>query len=284
MSDRVTTKTIRQMKQEGKKITMLTAYDFTTAAIMDETGIDMILIGDSLGMVVLGYDSTLPVKLEDVIYHTKAVTRAVKRALVVGDMPFMTYQVDKKEAVRNAGCFLQEGGAQAVKLEGGVEIAETVEKVVKAGIPVQGHIGLTPQSIHQFGSYRARGRTYEQAEKLLKDAMALEEAGVFSIVLECIPFKLAAIITKSVTVPTIGIGAGPYCDGQVLVTPDMLGYTGLVSPKFVKKYACLEEETRKAINHYIQDVQQDKFPTEEHSYGIDEEIIRRLKTKWSRSK
>lgn len=278
MSERVTTATIRQMKQEGKKISMLTAYDFMTAKIMDEAGIEMILIGDSLGMVVLGYDSTLPVKLEDVLYHTKAVTRAVTRALVIGDMPFLTYQIDEKEAVRNAGRFLQEGGAKAVKLEGGVEMAETVEKVVKTGIPVQGHIGLTPQSIHQLGSYKARGRTAEQAKKLIEDAKALEKAGVFSIVLECIPYKLAKVITESVSVPTIGIGAGPYCDGQVLVTPDMLGYTGLVTPKFVKKYTDFDGETRRAVSEYVQDVRQGKFPTEEHSYGIDEEIIKRLKT------
>lgn len=273
MSEKVTTATIRQMKQEGRKISMLTAYDFMTAKILDEAGVDMILIGDSLGMVVLGYESTLPVKLEDVLYHTKAVTRAVKRALVIGDMPFLTYQVDKKEAAHNAGRFLQEGGAQAVKLEGGVEMAETVEKLVKIGIPVQGHIGLTPQSINQLGSYKARGRTLKQAKKLVKDAKALEEAGVFSIVLECIPFRLAQVITETVTVPTIGIGAGPYCDGQVLVTPDLLGYTGLVTPRFVKKYAELEKETRRAFSEYVEDVQRERFPTEEHSYGIDEEII-----------
>ncbi|GAG18001.1 unnamed protein product, partial [marine sediment metagenome] len=234
---RVSITQIREMKQKGEKIAMLTAYDYATAKLIDGAGIPLILVGDSLGMVVLGYESTIPVTMDEMIHHTKAVVRGTTRALVVGDMPFMTYQVSIDDALRNAARFIQEGGAQAVKLEGGESMAETVKRIVSSGIPVMGHIGLTPQSIHQLGGFKVMGKTLEAAIRLMNDAKALDEAGVFAIVLECVPEPLSKLITEKVSVPTIGIGAGKYCDGQVQVISDLLGlYTDFV-PKHAKQYA-----------------------------------------------
>ncbi len=274
--EKVTTATIRRMKEEGVPITMLTAYDYSLAKMVDEAGIDMILVGDSLGNVVLGYDSTLPVTMEDMLHHVKAVCRGVSHALVVADMPFMSYQVSAEDALRNAGRFLKETGAQAVKLEGGREVAETVRRIVDAGIPVVGHIGLTPQSVHQLGGYRVQGRDEEAARRLVEDARILEEAGVFSIVLECVPAPLARFITQEVKVATIGIGAGPHCDGQVLVLHDMLGMYPRPSPRFVKKYASLHEQIAAALAAYRTEVKERVFPGPEHSFSMSEEVIKRL--------
>jgi len=263
---RVTTATVRDMKKKGDKISMLTAYDYPTAAAMDEAGIDLILVGDSLGMVVLGYDSTLPVTMEDMIHHTKAVTRAVNRAMVIGDMPFMSYQVSVEEAVRNAGRFMQEAGAHGVKLEGGREVAEVTRRIAQAGIPVMGHIGLTPQSVHQLGGYKVQGKDHPSATKLLEDAKILEDAGAFSIVLECVPAQLAEKITASLSMSTIGIGGGLHCDGQVLVVHDMLGLFERFTPKFVKKYTNLNVQIKGAVTQYIDEVKKGTFPGPEHSF------------------
>jgi 3-methyl-2-oxobutanoate hydroxymethyltransferase len=263
------------MKEKKERITMLTAYDYLTAKILDECGVEILLVGDSLGMVVLGYENTLPVSFEDVLYHTKAVARGAKRAMVVADMPFLTYQVSREEALRNAGRYLKEGGAQGVKMEGGVEMAEMIEKVVKTGIPVMGHIGLTPQSVHQLGGFKVQGSDLEKAKKLIEDAKALNEAGVFSIVLECVPFQLAQKITEIVSVPTIGIGAGPHCDGQVLVIHDLLGFSDRV-PKFVKKYASFKGEMEKAVENYVAEVKEGKFPQREHSYSLKEGVLKAI--------
>lgn len=268
---KVTVNTLREMKEKKERITMLTAYDYLTAKILDECGVEVLLVGDSLGMVVLGYETTLPVTLEDVLYHTRAVSRGAKRAMVVADMPFLTYQTSKVEALKNAGRFLQEGGAQAVKVEGGAEMAETVEFLVKRGIPVMGHIGLTPQSVHQLGGFKVQGRSIEQARKLLLDARSLEEAGAFSLVLECLPYLLAQLITGKTRIPTVGIGAGPYCDGQVLVIQDLLGYFETV-PRFVKRYASLGEEVKRAVEKYIKEVKEGSFPTSEHSYPLADDV------------
>lgn len=273
---RVTISQIREMKQKGEKIPMLTAYDYATARLIDETGVPLILVGDSLGMVVLGYDSTIPVTIEEMLHHTRAVARGTKQALVIGDMPFMTYHTSISDAIYNAGRFLKEGGAQAVKLEGGESMAEVVHRIVQCGIPVQGHIGLTPQSIHQLGGFKVQGRSPEAAVRLVKDALALEEAGAFSIVLECIPTPLARIITQKVKVPTIGIGAGPYCDGQVQVISDLLGlYTDFV-PKHAKQYAKLFDVIKKATGDFITEVQQGTFPTEKQGFAMDESILEGL--------
>lgn len=272
---RVTVNALKEMKERKERITMLTAYDYLMAKILDECGVEILLVGDSLGMVVLGYENTLPVSFEDVLYHTRAVARGAQRAMVVADMPFLTYQVNKEEALRNAGLYLKEGGAQGVKMEGGVEMAETIEKVVKAGIPVMGHIGLTPQAVHQLGGFKVQGGDVEKAKKLIEDAKALDEAGVFSLVLECVPYPLAKRITELVSVPTIGIGAGPYCDGQVLVIQDLLGFSERV-PKFVKKYASLKNEVEKAVKDYIGEVKEEKFPQLEHSYSMKEEVLKAL--------
>ena len=274
--EKVTTATIRRMKEEGVPIAMLTAYDYSLARMVDEAGIDMILVGDSLGNVVLGYDSTIPVTMEDMLHHVKAVCRGVSRALVVADMPFMSYQVSAEDALRNAGRFLKETGARAVKLEGGREVAQTVRRIVDAGIPVMGHIGLTPQSVHQLGGYRVQGRDEETAKKLVEDARILEEAGVFSLVLECVPAPLARFITQEVNVATIGIGAGPHCDGQVLVLHDMLGMYPRPSPRFVKKYASLHEQIAAALAAYREEVRERTFPGPEHSFGMPEEVLKRL--------
>jgi len=274
---RVSITQIRGMKQKGERIAMLTAYDYATAKLIDEAGIPLILVGDSLGMVVLGYESTIPVTMDEMIHHTKAVVRGTTRALVVGDMPFMTYQVSVDDALRNAARFIQEGGAQAVKLEGGENVAETVKRVVSSGIPVMGHIGLTPQSIHQLGGFKVVGKTTEAAIRLMNDAKALDEAGVFAIVLECVPKPLSKLITEKVSVPTIGIGAGKYCDGQVQVISDLLGlYTDFV-PKHAKQFARLFEIIKSATADYIAEVQTGAFPTEKQSYAMDKSVLAELK-------
>lgn len=274
--DKVTTATIRRMKAEGKPITMLTAYDYSLAKMVDAAGIDMILVGDSLANVMLGYDSTLPVTMEDMIHHVKAVCRGATRAMVVADMPFLSYQVSVEEAVRNAGRFLKETDAQAVKLEGGREVVDVVRKIVDAGIPVMGHLGLTPQSIHQLGAFKVQGKDEQAAKKLIDDARALEGAGVFSIVLECVPAQLAKMVTEMLKVATIGIGAGPYCDGQVLVIHDMLGLYPRTSPKFVKKYVNLQEDIAAALKQYKEEVEERSFPGPEHSFSMSEEVLARL--------
>jgi 3-methyl-2-oxobutanoate hydroxymethyltransferase len=265
---KVTTATFREKKASGKKITMLTAYDFPTARLVDEAGIDSILVGDSLGMVVLGYETTLAVTMEDMLHHTKAVTRAAKRALVVADMPFLSYHHSPSQALTNAGRFIQEAGAQAVKLEGGRERAETVRFLVEAGIPVVGHIGLTPQLILQFGGFKVQGKEEAAARKLIDDAISLADAGAFAIVLECVPVALAREITASVSIPTIGIGAGPDCDGQVLVINDLLGLYGGHCPKFVKQYAQLSQHIEMALKQFQADVESGAFPEQKHCYGV----------------
>ena len=265
-TDRVTSTVIRDMKKKGEKITVLTAYDYPTALVVDEAGVDIILVGDTLGMVVLGYDSTLPVTMDDMIHHTKAVARAAKHAMVIGDMPFMSYQVSVEDAMYNAGRFLQEAGAQGVKFEGGREMSILTRKLTSAGIPVMAHIGLTPQSVHQFGGYRVQGKEDEAAKTILEDAKILEDAGAFSIVLECIPAKLAKMVTESLSIPTIGIGAGVDCDGQVLVIHDMLGLFERFTPKFVKRYCNMNEQMKTAVKQYCEEVSGGVFPEKKHSF------------------
>ncbi|MBE0481546.1 MAG: 3-methyl-2-oxobutanoate hydroxymethyltransferase [Dehalococcoidia bacterium] len=270
---------IREMKDKGEKIAMLTAYDYSTAKLIDKAGIPLILVGDSLGMVVLGYESTIPVTMDEMIHHTKAVVRGASQALVIGDMPFMTYQVSVEDALRNAARFIQEGGAQAVKLEGGEMMAETVKRLVACGIPVMGHIGLTPQSIHQFGGFKVMGKTPEAAIRLMNDAKALSDAGAFAIVLECVPEPLSKLITERIPVPTIGIGAGKFCDGQVQVINDLLGlYTDFV-PKHAKQYARLFEVIGNALSEYLAEVKSGTFPTEKQSYAMDESVLAELAKK-----
>ena len=262
----VTTTALIAMKQKGVKITALTAYDAPTAKLLNEAGIDVILCGDSLGMVKLGHESTLPVTIEDILHHTKAVKRGNDRALLVADMPFLSYEVDVKEGVRNAGRLIKEGGAAAVKLEGGMEIAPVVKELLRVNIPVMGHLGLTPQAVHRLGGYKVQGRKPQDAEKMLTDARILEAAGAFAIVLECIPPKLAGEITRKVGIPTIGIGAGPETDGQILVVDDMLGMTEQ-SLKFVKRYAELRPQMSKAVAAYCREVREGAFPAAEHSFA-----------------
>jgi 3-methyl-2-oxobutanoate hydroxymethyltransferase len=264
--DKVTVPKIISMKEKGEKISMITAYDFTGAKIVDEAGIDIILIGDSLGMVMQGKSSTLPVTIEDVIYHTRMVKNGTERALVVGDMPFMSYQVSVEQAVQNAGRLVQEGGAEAIKLEGGREFTDRIKAIVSCGIPVMGHLGLTPQSINIFGRYRVRGKEQKEAKRIIEDAKYLQEAGVFSIVLEAVPLPVAKEITENVNIPTIGIGASKFCDGQVLVFHDLLGLFEEFKPKFVKRYAHLKQDAVKAVRQYIDEVKKGIFPDEEHSY------------------
>ena len=267
---KVTTLSLRQKKDRGEIITMLTAYDYPTALAMDQAGIDAILVGDSLAMVVLGYENTLPVTMEEMLHHSRAVARGAKSALLIGDMPFMSYQVSVEEATRNAGRFLQQGGMDAVKLEGGRERADAVRSITSAGIPVMGHIGLTPQSINQLGGFRAQGKTAIAARRLVEDALVLEEAGCFSLVLESVPARLAELISKKISIPTIGIGAGVGCDGQVLVTHDLLGLFERFTPKFVKKYADFHHEMQKAFTDYIEDVETKRFPAQEHTVEMDD--------------
>jgi len=263
---KITILDIYKKKAEGRKITMLTAYDYPTAQIVDQAGIDMILVGDSLGMVVQGVSSTLPVTMDEMIYHTKMVSRGAVSAMVVGDMPFLSYQTQKAEAVRNAGRFLKEAGAEAVKLEGGTQMAEAIRTIVDAGIPVMAHIGLTPQYMHTLGGFKVQGKDEATREKILADARSVQDAGAFSVVLEAMPASLAKEIQTMLNIPTIGIGAGPDCDGQVLVLHDLLGLFDRFTPKFVKKYVNLKDQALKAVKEYKQDVENGKFPSEEHSF------------------
>jgi len=268
---KVTTRTYQLKKRRGEVITMLTAYDYPVALAVDRAGIDSILVGDSLGMVVLGYENTLPVTMGDMLHHCRAVARGAKHALLIGDMPFMSYQVSVEEAVRNAGRFLQEAGMDAVKLEGGRERADAIRAIVAAGIPVMGHLGLTPQSVHQLGGFRAQGRTAGAAARLLDDALILQEAGCFGVVLECVPARLAGLVSRRLEIATIGIGAGVECDGQVLVTHDLLGLFDRFTPKFVKKYADLHGEIARALSAYRDDAEARTFPASEHSVAMEDE-------------
>ncbi len=271
-----TVATFRKAKEEGKKITMLTAYDYSTAGLLDSAGINGILVGDSLGNVMLGYEDTISVTMEDMIHHGAAVARGAKNALVVIDMPFMSYQASVYDAVVNAGRLMKEGRANAVKLEGGIEVVSQIQAIVQAGIPVMGHLGLTPQSINAFGGYKVQGKDEQAARKLLEDARALEAAGAFAVVLECVPAALAELVSKEISIPTIGIGAGAGCDGQILVYQDMLGLYSDFTPKFAKRYAELGAAMQEAFQAYIQEVEQGTFPAEEHCYGISNEVIEKL--------
>ncbi len=271
MSDKVTLHELQAMKERGEPITMLTAYDYPTAVMLDQAGIDIALVGDSLGMVVHGFETTLPVTMDMMILHTQAVRRGLKRAFLVGDMPFMSYQAGFSDALRNAGRFLSEAGADAVKLEGGLHMATTVSTLVTAGIAVMGHIGLTPQSVSAFGGFKTQGKSAEAARKLIEDARALEDAGAFAIVLESIPARLAEVVTEQVRIPTIGIGAGAGCDGQVLVTHDLLGLFDRHTPKFVRKYANLNEIMRGAFEQYKAEVRARTFPAPEHTYAMPDD-------------
>ena len=266
MKDKVTIHTLKKLKTAGQKICMVTAYDATFARILDQAGADVLLVGDSLGMVVQGNDSTLPVTMDQMVYHSKAVTRGAQRAHVVGDLPFMSYQATWEEAVRNAGRLVSEGGVGSVKLEGGAEFCEVVQRISKASIPVMGHIGLTPQSVHKMGGYVVQGRDEETARKLVDDAVALEQAGIYALVLEGVPLELAKQITARLTIPTIGIGAGKHCDGQVLVCYDLLGMNPDFKPKFVKRYANLHEGMTAAAQAFFSEVREQKFPDEDHSF------------------
>lgn len=268
-----TSVTFKDAKKNGEKLTMLTAYDYTTARLIDEAGVNSILVGDSLGMVVLGYDDTLSVTMDDMIHHSRAVARGAKNALVITDMPFMSYQTSVYDAVVNAGRLVKEGKAQAVKLEGGAEFCEHIKAIVNASIPVCAHIGLTPQSINAFGGFKVQGKGRQAAQKLLDEARAVEEAGAFAVVLECVPAKLAEKISQSISIPTIGIGAGAGCDGQVLVYQDMLAMYPNFKPKFVKQYAQIGSTMKDAFSQYISDVKSGAFPSEEHTFAIDDEII-----------
>ncbi len=276
MKNKFTVSSFLQAKANKEKITMLTAYDYSMAKIVNDAGIDAILVGDSLGMVVQGYESTLEVTMDDMIYHCRAVARGAENALIVGDMPFLSYHISVEEAVRNAGRLVQEGKAHAVKLEGGVDQVDNVTAIVKAQIPVMGHIGLTPQSVNLFGGFKVQGKDTAQAQKVIDDALALEAAGVFAIVLEGIPERLATLITQKISVPTIGIGAGRYCDGQVLVIHDLLGMYSGQSPKFSKRYAALNETIKDSVTTYITEVKSAKFPEEKHTFTIDDAVIAAL--------
>lgn len=271
-----TTVTFKKAKEEKTKLTMLTAYDYSFAKLMDEAGVNSILVGDSVGMVCLGYEDTLPVTMEDMIHHTAAVSRGAANALVVADMPFMSYQTSVYDAVVNAGRLIKEGHAQAVKLEGGFEVTEQIKAIVSASIPVVAHIGLTPQSVNAFGGFKVQGKNQEAAQKLLDEARAVEKAGAFAVVLECVPEKLASKISQELSIPTIGIGAGAGCDGQVLVYQDMLGLFSDFTPKFVKKFANVGEIVSGAFRDYIKEVQEGSFPAKEHTFKMDDEVIDHL--------
>ncbi|MFH0763495.1 MAG: 3-methyl-2-oxobutanoate hydroxymethyltransferase [Candidatus Omnitrophota bacterium] len=275
---------LQAKKREGKKITMLTAYDYPMARLVDEAGIDAILVGDSVGMVVLGYDSTVPVTMDEMIHHAKAVRRGTKYAFLIGDMPFMSYQVSTEEAVRNAGRFMKEAGCDAVKLEGGDEVLDATIAIVNAGIPVLGHLGLTPQTISKLGGFRIQGKTAEGAEKILDQAMKLQRAGCFAVVLECVPDLVAKIITEKLSIPTIGIGAGPHCDGQVLVTNDMVGLFDRFVPKFVKQYVRLSAAILEGFKKYKDEVEKGIYPDKEHSFTIKEDEADKLKSRGSKQK
>ena len=271
-----TVTTLQKQKEESNKITMLTAYDYSMAKLMNDAGIEMILVGDSLGMVMLGYEDTLPVTMEDMIHHTRAVSRGAADTFVVADMPFMSYQTSVYDAVKNAGRLIQEGHAQAVKLEGGATVCEQIEAIVKASIPVCAHIGLTPQSVNAFGGFKVQGKSQEAARQLIEDAKAVEAAGAFMVVLECVPAKLAKLISETINIPTIGIGAGNGCDGQVLVYQDMLNMFDGLKPKFVKHFANVGEMMKQAFADYSTQVKSGAFPAEEHTFKISEEVIEKL--------
>ena len=268
--------TFRNAKHKPERLTMLTAYDYSTAKLIDASGIDSVLVGDSLGMVMLGYEDTLSVTMEDMIHHTKAVARGVKDALVVSDLPFMSYQTSVYDAVVNAGRLIKEGRAQAVKLEGGLEVCPQIKAIVEASIPVMAHLGLTPQSVNAFGGFKVQGKDEEAARSLIEQAKAVEAAGAFAVVLECIPAKLAELITKSISIPTIGIGAGNGCDGQVLVYQDMLGLYSDFTPKFVKRYAEIGPQMENAIEDYISEVKSGAFPAAEHTFVLSDAVIEKL--------
>jgi len=276
---KVTIKDILEKKKKGEKIVTITSYDYSFAKIVDQTDIDLILVGDSLSMVMLGYKNTLSVTMDEMIHHTKAVSRGVSNALIVGDMPFLSYKINQTDAVKNAGRFIQEGGAEAVKVEGGTEICPTIKAMINADIQVMGHIGLTPQAIYEFGGFLVQGKTIEAAKKLILDAKNLEESGVFSIVLESIPWQLAKIITSRVDVPTIGIGAGEYCDGQILVIHDMLGIFTDIKPKFLKYFSNIGESIRHALNDYRDEVINEIYPDREHSYEFPQQELNKI-NKW----
>lgn len=268
--------TFKEAKERSKKLTMLTSYDYSTAKLIDNSGINGILVGDSLGMVCLGYEDTLSVTMEDMIHHTKAVARGAKNSLIVADMPFMSYQTSVYDAVVNAGKLIKEGRAQVVKLEGGAEVCDKIEAIVKASIPVMGHLGLTPQSVNEFGGFKVQARDEEAAKKLIEDALAVEKAGAFAVVLEGIPSKVAALVTEKLSIPTIGIGAGAGCDGQILVYQDMLGMFSDFTPKFVKKYENLGERMNDAFKNYIDEVGNGIFPSEEHGFKVEEAVLAKL--------
>lgn len=271
-----TVTTFKKQKEENSKISMLTAYDYSMAKLIDQSGINGILVGDSLGNVILGYEDTIPVTMEDMIHHGRAVARGAKDALVVIDMPFMSYQTSVYDAVKNAGRLMKEGLSDSVKLEGGREVCEQIKAITSAGIPVMAHLGLTPQSINAFGGFKIQGRDKQRAKQILEDALLVEEAGAFALVLECVPEKLAKLITQKVSIPTIGIGAGKYCDGQILVYQDMLGMFSDFTPKFVKKYANIGEIMQDAFRTYHKEINEGKFPMEENTYKIDDEVIEKL--------
>ena len=271
-----TIQSFKSAKVKGERITMLTAYDYTTATLLDEAGVDSILVGDSLGMVMLGYENTLKVTMDDMIHHTKAVARGTRNGLLIGDMPFLSYHISVEETVRNAGRFVQEGGAQAVKLEGGQSVIEKIQAIIKAQIPVLGHLGLTPQSVNAMGGFKLQGKDMETARQILDDALLLQDAGVFGIVLECVPSALARIITEKLEIPTIGIGAGAQCDGQVLVIQDLLGMFRQMRPRFVKTFAQGGDTVVSAVKQYIDEVRTGKFPAKEHGFAIDENILEKL--------
>jgi 3-methyl-2-oxobutanoate hydroxymethyltransferase len=274
---KITPVDVQAMKKEGKRIAMLTAYDYPTALLEDRAGIEIILVGDSLAMTVLGYENTLPVTMEEMIHHTKAVSRGAKYALILGDMPFMSYNTSEREAILNAGRFMKEGGADAVKLEGGASVKETVRAIVKAGIPVMGHIGLTPQTISMLGGFKVQGKDAQAAQKIIDDALSLEDVGAFSVLLEAVPAPIARRVTERLKVPTIGIGAGVHCDGQVLVVHDMLGLFDRFTPKFAKRYVNLSEPMLKAFDSYREEVLNGTFPTDQHSFHIDEKELSKVK-------
>ncbi|MCQ3932841.1 MAG: 3-methyl-2-oxobutanoate hydroxymethyltransferase [Chloroflexi bacterium] len=274
--DKVTLQQLQAMKERGEPISMLTAYDYPSGLLADQSGVDMILVGDSLGMVVHGFESTLPVTMDMMVLHTQAVRRGVKRAFLVGDMPFMSYQASREEALRNAGRLLKEGNADAIKLEGGLHMAETVHAMVQVGIAVMGHIGLTPQSVSAFGGFKVQGKSIEAARKLIEDAKAIEAAGAFSIVIEGVPAKLAELITRMVSIPTIGIGAGGGTDGQVLVMHDILGMFDRFTPKFVKQYAKIGEAIQNVFTTFHQEVRSGAFPAPEHEFGISDAVLNEI--------
>ena len=273
---RITIKDLKEMKRKGKRIPMITAYDYTSAQLVERAGIPLVLVGDSLGQVVLGYDSTVPVTMDEMVHHIRTVVRGTKRAHVVGDLPFLSYHADIPEAIRNAGRLLKEGGAQSVKLEGGRSQAETVSRIVESGTPVMGHIGLTPQAVNQLGGYRVQGRSLKDAVRLMEDARALEEAGAYAIVLECVPAQLARMITERVGVPTIGIGAGVGCDGQVQVFHDMMGLFQDFVPKHARQYAQLGQTIVEATQDYVRDVENERFPDDSESFKLSESVLEAL--------